>query len=208
MSIDTYIPGIEDGDFLHFEGNYSKVDQPEVLLNGCGTINPETGQPLSLYKMGVFAHDFEISIATLGMNSMYHLVGALLDEYQEEVLDLQNIIREEDIGFGACCFKCRIPNSDTCRLMQCGGCKIAMYCSKDCQKKHYKSHKKHCRKLKIIDKIGSSWYLPGTKSHTDAKLKEAATSLSQGPPLQGPVLPTDAVDEQDGGDIGPVGGEI
>ncbi len=139
---------------------------------------------------------------------MYHLVGALLDEYQEEVLDLQNIIREEDIGFGACCFKCRIPNSDTCRLMQCGGCKIAMYCSKDCQKKHYKSHKKHCRKLKIIDKIGSSWYLPGTKSHTDAKLKEAATSLSQGPPLQGPVLPTDAVDEQDGGDIGPVGGEI
>jgi hypothetical protein len=54
----------------------------------------------------------------------------------------------------------------------------------------------------------TNWYLPGTKSHTDAKLKEAATSLSQGPPLQGPVLPTDAVDEQDGGDIGPVGGEI
>jgi hypothetical protein len=32
-------------------------------------------------------------------------------------------------------------------LMRCSRCKVALYCSKECQEYHYPNHKKYCRSL-------------------------------------------------------------
>jgi hypothetical protein len=32
-------------------------------------------------------------------------------------------------------------------LMRCSRCKVALYCSKQCQEDHYPNHKKYCRSL-------------------------------------------------------------
>lgn len=39
------------------------------------------------------------------------------------------------------CVYCQLTNIDT---MKCGRCKIATYCTKECQKAHWKEHKKQC----------------------------------------------------------------
>ena len=38
----------------------------------------------------------------------------------------------------------------TTKLMKCGACKFARYCSRDCQKKHWPEHKKQCMAIKRI----------------------------------------------------------
>lgn len=38
-------------------------------------------------------------------------------------------------------------NEKKVKLLKCGQCKITLYCSPDCQKGHWKIHKKHCKKI-------------------------------------------------------------
>lgn len=47
---------------------------------------------------------------------------------------------------------CRCSNCGTKekKLMRCERCRTARYCSKECQKKHWKVHKKRCKKKKIV----------------------------------------------------------
>jgi len=44
-----------------------------------------------------------------------------------------------------CCVKCGISEGTKGKLMQCSRCKLAYYCSKDCQKADWKSHKEFCK---------------------------------------------------------------
>eukprot|EP00092_Neocalanus_flemingeri_P017939 GFUD01019412.1.p1 GENE.GFUD01019412.1~~GFUD01019412.1.p1 ORF type:complete len:469 (+),score=115.25 GFUD01019412.1:61-1467(+) len=47
----------------------------------------------------------------------------------------------------SCCFNCPKDN-ESHKLSQCSKCKVAMYCSKVCQKEHWlTTHKKHCKYL-------------------------------------------------------------
>jgi len=44
--------------------------------------------------------------------------------------------------------KCVRPGCDKCSNLQaCGACGVALYCSKDCQKKNWKAHKEICKKV-------------------------------------------------------------
>jgi hypothetical protein len=38
-------------------------------------------------------------------------------------------------------------NEKKVKLLKCGQCKITLYCSPDCQRGHWKIHKKHCKKI-------------------------------------------------------------
>lgn len=161
-----------DCDLTDFEGNYVTMSKPEVLLRGTGTINPINGKELNLYEMGTFAHKFEAVIVLQAMNMMYHLVGALIDEYQEEVLGSLNVIRDEDEGYS--CKKCGKNPEDKSKLLKCSQCSAAYYCSKECQKADWKMHKGFCNKMKGKLKIGNSWYKPGTTFYTEAVAKRDA----------------------------------
>lgn len=46
------------------------------------------------------------------------------------------------------CWKCKMSGTD---LMACGRCKVATYCSKECQKENYPLHKKFCKVVKSMD---------------------------------------------------------
>lgn len=42
--------------------------------------------------------------------------------------------------------KCAYCNKSDTKLLRCGRCKTTYYCSKECQKPHWKKHKKVCKK--------------------------------------------------------------
>lgn len=50
-----------------------------------------------------------------------------------------NPCRPEDV-----CSKCQIHGNSIAPLWFCGGCKTALYCSKECFKKHWATHKPQC----------------------------------------------------------------
>ena len=53
-------------------------------------------------------------------------------------------------GTMMCCVHCR-QNISESRPLRCSGCKVAMYCSKSCQKANYSAvHKSHCRKIRDL----------------------------------------------------------
>ena len=55
--------------------------------------------------------------------------------------------REPPAEGEARCVVCRVPASDTVTLMKCGKCKAVKYCSRDCQKTHWKEHRKVCKQV-------------------------------------------------------------
>jgi hypothetical protein len=44
-----------------------------------------------------------------------------------------------------CCTLCNLAEGPKCKLMSCVCCRQAVYCSKDCQKRHWPIHKKVCK---------------------------------------------------------------
>ena len=72
----------------------------------------------------------------------------------------QNII---PLCHGCICSECRVRDGksyveETAKnLKRCSGCYIARYCSRECQKRHFKDHKEVCGYVKnlkeIIDKL-------------------------------------------------------
>lgn len=48
---------------------------------------------------------------------------------------------------GLACAMCKQPESAAGTLKKCGKCKKILYCDRECQKKHWKSHKKVCASM-------------------------------------------------------------
>ena len=64
-------------------------------------------------------------------------------------------------GFKFFSSKCENPackNVDGGKLRKCANCKVALYCSTECQKKHWQEHKPVCKKNKEAgEKVSSSF---------------------------------------------------
>lgn len=59
------------------------------------------------------------------------------------LLEKAGALRRQDI-----CAKCGKTSKDEQppKMQKCGQCKKIYYCSSDCQRKHWKKHKEHCKK--------------------------------------------------------------
>ena len=57
-----------------------------------------------------------------------------------KILKLMNVEKEGVL----CCGNCGKQNE---KLQVCGGCHVISYCSRECQKEHYKVHKNECMKI-------------------------------------------------------------
>ena len=42
----------------------------------------------------------------------------------------------------SCCARCSVAGAPGVELMKCASCKVVAYCSKECQKEHWRSHHK------------------------------------------------------------------
>ena len=52
------------------------------------------------------------------------------------------------------CAQCLCQESVAVRLLICGGCGVARYCSRGCQKAHYKYHKVYCQQVRKNLSVG------------------------------------------------------
>lgn len=55
----------------------------------------------------------------------------------------------------AACHKC-YTRGESEKFGRCGGCTIAVYCSRECQKDHWKEHKNVCQKFVAVMAVGSN----------------------------------------------------
>ena len=102
------------------------------------------------------------------------------------------------------CASCRKPSTAGEKLKTCSACKVAQYCSVDCQRKDFKeSHKKHCSALKFMSTLSPgpaehplrTWKQDiGTSSHQwpdgasfDGASPSLRNSLVRSPELRGPL---------------------
>lgn len=54
---------------------------------------------------------------------------------------------------GAMCEGCQSQESLSRKLLSCGICKGPQYCNRECQQQHWKSHKKICKDIKVINEV-------------------------------------------------------
>jgi hypothetical protein len=79
---------------------------------------------------------------------------------------------------------CESGQSD--KLLTCAGCKSVKYCSKDCQKQDWKTHKIPCKKISGVgagSSVDSLTYYKETAAHdpkAQALAKEMGLDLSAG----------------------------
>ena len=87
------------------------------------------------------------------LNIMSKIIEAfhLTNKYPDSVFILPKIkITLEENGkkkISKMCSMCNMIEEKDCNFMKCSNCKVSIYCSKKCQKKHWKSHKKYCPNL-------------------------------------------------------------
>ena len=55
---------------------------------------------------------------------------------------LQHVPRSQLDVIEEKCYQCRMASP---HMLRCGQCRVAHYCSKDCQREHWKEHKVHCQ---------------------------------------------------------------
>lgn len=76
--------------------------------------------------------------------------------YKEDIVDLveRRKILYRVYGFHCACTVCKEQFCPSCgktfeQRMRCGGCKNTYYCSRECQKSHWKNHRTSCKKTII-----------------------------------------------------------
>ncbi|WAR07802.1 HSOP1-like protein [Mya arenaria] len=129
--------------------NYSAV----VFVDG-NTIRDHTGPgifSLNAHENDAFLDEYR------EMNKKFKLPGVIEDEVEMYSVPLlmttRNLLRDNDLGIQhpqqmlqvvqTCC-QCAKPSDN---LKTCGRCKKAAYCSKKCQREHWRKHKHMCEIL-------------------------------------------------------------
>ena len=69
-----------------------------------------------------------------------------IDEPSREEIEVAEKERKNNL-LGYKCHKCQTNKED---LLKCSGCKKVRYCSRDCQKSDWETHKGECRKVKHV----------------------------------------------------------
>ena len=64
----------------------------------------------------------------------------------EEGTDLWEFLQKEIAQARRACAGCDKEEPNNQKFKPCAKCKAVLYCSRDCQKKHWKKHKKVCCK--------------------------------------------------------------
>ncbi|OBZ67794.1 hypothetical protein A0H81_12085 [Grifola frondosa] len=82
------------------------------------------------------------------------------------------------------CQQCRKSSEHNHKLFKCTGCDVTLYCSRECQRKHWPSHKTRCR----INQEQKSLF-----KEYDKRILEKATSSGADSPA--PLLTTQLTDE-------------
>ena len=134
-------------------GQYILINDPKRTILGAnldggtpveGTeYERETGiKPrVNLYEWGMLSHPFEYEEAVGALAYVLLNVGQYMDEFCTEVLGSMQTFKS--IQAVTECLYCANSDPDIKKL-QCSRCRMAMYCSATCQKKHWKEHKKVC----------------------------------------------------------------
>ncbi|KAJ3333990.1 hypothetical protein HDU76_013637 [Blyttiomyces sp. JEL0837] len=120
-----------------------------VLVNACACVANLIGNPLT-HK---YLHRFG-AIETL-FGFLNHKEEVVRFQAQRGINDYpwaKNKLRNFDLPEDPderVCTNCGIEESDEVKLLACASCRSPLYCSKDCQKKHWKqSHKAECATIK------------------------------------------------------------
>ena len=81
-------------------------------------------------------------------------MGAPLEALMKEVNDpLKPAVLQSKLDGNETCACCGAENGNGASLKQCAGCKIPFYCSKECQKSDWSSHKELCKATRQLAKI-------------------------------------------------------
>ncbi|KAJ3328392.1 hypothetical protein HDU76_010034 [Blyttiomyces sp. JEL0837] len=104
------------------------------------------GRMMEWREQGVVAFGHEFDLVFDRLSYLLSPVAQFVDEFRQEVLgsSSENKVVRAAIG----CQKCGIATKpDNTPLKACNNCKAAFYCSRECQKADWKSHKKVCTSL-------------------------------------------------------------
>ncbi len=90
---------------------------------------------------------FVIAVAAVTVVFTHHIISkkrSRLDEPRES--DSVSLRKAKITHVGDCCACCGIAADDNIKLKTCDACKLARYCSVECQRKHRSKHKQACKK--------------------------------------------------------------
>jgi len=86
----------------------------------------------------------------------------LLDSLlQEKKLKMAEMLPKKDqvMNCDNCCYYGWEQPEDRATIQRCGRCKVATYCSKQCQEEHWHNvHKKHCKYMAKLKVLPMSWH--------------------------------------------------
>ena len=75
-------------------------------------------------------------------------------------MNCKPVDKREDDGIEACANCGRRGGSDTVKLKNCTACRLVKYCGVDCQRAHWKQHKKAC-KIRVAELKDEQLYSQG-----------------------------------------------
>jgi hypothetical protein len=108
----------------------------------------DTGHYCNLYKMGVMCHPVEFNIVLENMHFIISLLLNVIDEFRDEILEKKGSKMIGQSSMFVCANCSRTESEEGKGLKSCSTCLLTFYCSKECQKSHWKSaHKKECKEI-------------------------------------------------------------
>ncbi|KAF9474260.1 hypothetical protein BDN70DRAFT_884996 [Pholiota conissans] len=109
--------------------------------------------------------------------------------YFKEIAAPKKVIREGRSKIAVSCSQCMKPSSNGAELLKCSKCKIAWYCSRECQKAQWPTHKKVCKEASSsMPKFLGSFIANPLLNHTLQVPFVLAFDLRKNPILDQPLI--------------------